>query len=233
MKKFQHKTFVVLLAFAVQRAAAYDCEVDGIYYNLDGTTASVTNKNTSYSYSGNIVIPESITYEGNAYSVTSIGDWAFAYCSGLISVTIPNSVTTIGYYAFENCSGLTSITIGNSVTTIGSGAFISCYGLTSVHISDLEAWCKIKNNTSESNPLFLAHHLFLNDQEVKDLVIPNSVTSIGDWAFEGCTGLTSVTIPNSVTTIGNGAFYVCSGLTSVTIPNSVTSIGYDAFLDCI
>ena len=114
--------------------------------------------------------------------------------------------------------------------------FRSCSGLISVHISDLAAWCNISFketfSDAESNPLSFAHHLYLNGEEVKDLVIPNSVTSIGNYAFYYCSGLTSVTIPNSVTSIGDYAFDSCSSLTSVTIPNSVTSIGSCAFLDC-
>ena len=165
-------------------------------------------------------------------SVTSIGSSAFWHCSGLTSLTIPNSVTSIGSSAFRYCSGLTSVTIGNSVTSIGSYAFEYCSGLTSVHISDIAAWCNIDFGSNYSNPLEFAHHLYLNGEEVKDLVIPNSVTSIGGYAFEGCSGLISVTIPNSVTSIGEWAFFGCSGLTSVTIPNSVTSIGSSAFYDC-
>ena len=124
---------------------------------------------------------------------------------------------------------MTSVTIPNSVTTIGEYAFCSCIGLTSVHITDIAAWCKISFG---SNPLENACHLFLNGEEIKDLVIPNSVTAIGDHAFNFCTGLTSVTIPNSVTSIGEAAFYGCTDLTSVTIPNSVTTIGDGAFNRC-
>ena len=155
-------------------------------------------------------------------SVTSIGGGAFEYCSGLTSITIPNSVTSIGNSAFRGCRGLTSITIPNSVTSIEDDAFLGCSGLTSVHITDLEAWCKIAFSFSHemdfqrsfadiysSNPLTYARHLFLNGEEVKDLVIPNSVTSIGVGAFYNCSGLTSVTIPNSVTSIGASAFEDC------------------------
>ena len=165
-------------------------------------------------------------------SVTSIGRAAFRECRGLTFVTIPNSVTSIGVAAFSGCSGLTSITIPDGVTSIGESAFYDCSGLTSVHISDLESWCKISFDNSDSNPLSYAHHLFMNGSEITNLVIPNSVTSIGKYAFYGCYGLTSTTIPNSVTSIGLSAFYDCSGLTSITIPNSVTRIGYSAFENC-
>ena len=166
-------------------------------------------------------------------SVTSIGEDAFSYCRGLTSVTIPNSVTSIGIGAFEYCSGLTSVTIPNSVTSIGSWAFYNCSNLKKVIVSDIAAWCGISFGNDYSNPLYYAHNLYSDENtKITDLIIPNSVTSIGDYAFCDCSGLTSVTIPNSVTSIGNSAFYRCSGLTSVTIPNSVTSIGDWAFQNC-
>ncbi len=145
-------------------------------------------------------------------------------------LVIPNSVTSIGIYAFSGCSGLTSVTIPNSVTSIHGSAFDGCSGLKKVIVSDIFAWCGIK---FDANPLYYAHHLYSDENtEIKDLVIPNSVTSIERSAFSGCSGLTSVTIPNSVTSIGSSAFSGCSGLTSVTIPNSVTSIGDYAFSRC-
>ena len=165
-------------------------------------------------------------------SVTSIGEYAFYGCTGLSSFIIPNSVTTIGGYAFYDCTGLTSVTIPNSVTTIGEYAFYGCTGLNSVKISDIAAWCSIYFINYCSNPLTSAHRLYLNDEEITDLTIPDGVTTIENLAFIGYTSLTSVTIPNSVTYIGESAFYDCTGLTSVTIPNSVTYIGGYAFYDC-
>lgn len=169
----------------------------------------------------------SITIPG---SVVSIGEWAFNRCS-LTSVSIPNSVTSIEASAFEQ-SGLTSVTFGSGVKSIGDRAFYNCNRLTAVHITDLAAWCNISFGKNGSQPLFYAHHLYLNGEEIKDLVIPDGVTSIRYQTFDSCSGLTSVSIPNSVTSIGESAFWSCSGLTSITIPNSVTSIGSSAFSGC-
>ena len=155
----------------------------------------------------------------------------FMYC-GITTINLGDSVQRIpAYFAYGN-TNLTSINIPKSVTYIGNYAFSGCSGLTGVYISDLDAWCKISFSNLISNPLFSARHLFLDGEEIKELVIPNSITSIGYYAFSGCSGLTSVTIPNSVTSIGRSAFSYCSGLTSVTIPNSVTSIGECAFDGC-
>ena len=235
-------SFSVLLAAVLclmgTKAQAYDFSqenTDGvtIYYNYinDATELEVVTGGNN-SYSGDVAIPEEVTNKNITRKVTSIGSSAFSGCSGLTSVTIPSSVTSIGVSAFYN-SSLTSVTIGSGVTSIGGYAFAYCSGLTSVQISDIESWCKIAFSDNFSNPLYYAHHLYLNGEEIKDLVIPNSVTTIGDYAFSGCSGLTSITIPCNVTSIGNRTFESCSGLTSITIPNSVTSIGEGTFSDCI
>ena len=147
-------------------------------------------------------------------------------------LVIPDGVTSVGRYAFYNCSGLTSVTIPNSVTSIGVAAFLGCSGLENIYITDIAAWCNISGLSNLMGYGSSNIKLYLNNKPVTELVIPDSVTSIVDFAFWCCSGLTSVTIPDSVTSIGSSAFLGCSGLTSITIPNSVTSIGWSAFEYC-
>ncbi len=218
INKFLGAIFAIVMMLGVSLSTlAHDFEVDGIYYNiLDETakTVQVSFSGSSYSevaseYSGEVTIPSSVSYNDATYSVTTIGESAFRGCSGLTSVTIPNSVNSIGEEAFYRCSGLTG-----------------------VNITDLSAWCKIDFNKSNSNPLRYAQHLKLNGTEITNLIIPNDITKIKDYTFYDCDGLISVTISNSVTYIGESAFYDCDGLISVTIPNTVTSIEYEAFYGC-
>ncbi len=152
-----------------------------------------------------------------ADSVTSIGSYAFYYCTSLTSVTIPDSVTSIGGRAFYNCTSLTSVTIGKRVTSIDDDAFRGCTSLTRVDITDLSAWCKISFGGYYANPLNNGVKLYLNGSELTDITIPSDITEIKAYAFYGCTSLTSVTIPDSVTSIGYKAFEGCTSLTRVDI----------------
>ena len=201
---------------------AHDFEVDGIYYKINGNVAAVTFKGNQFDnehwYSGSVIIPATVTYNGTTYPVTAIGTDAFYKCVGLTSIDIPNSVTSIGTRAFEGCTGLTNIVIPNSVTSIGLRAFEACTGLISIDIP----------NSVTS----IGFSAFQGCSRLTGIVIPNSVTSIGDLAFANCTSLTSIDISNSVTEIGPSVFESCSGLTSIVIPNSVTSIGDWAFANC-
>ncbi len=182
------------------------------------TSITVTNGNSTYDSRNNC----------NAIIETASNTLVL----GCRNTIIPNSVTTIDSYAFYGCSGLISVSIPESVNTINNNAFFNCNGLTSVHINDLEAWCRIVFGNNPSNPLYYAHHLYLNGTEVTELTVPNSVTSINDYAFYGCSGITTITMPYSVNSIGNYAFYGCSRTTKITMPYSVNSIGNYAFFDC-
>ena len=229
---------------------AYDFQSGDLYYYITGyTTVEVTCLDKGLTTA---TIPETVTYNGTTYSVTSIGYTAFEYCSSLTSITLPNSVTSIGDGAFACCSSLTSITIPNSVTSIGDWVFKDCTSLTSIILPN--------------SVISIGGWVFQRCYSLTSITIPNSVTSIGDGALENCSSLTSIVvesgntvydsrencnaiietatntliaggqstiIPNSVTSIGDYAFEGCSSLTSITIPNSVTSIGSNAFYDVL
>ena len=210
-----------------------------------------------------IVIPNSVTSIGDlAFSectslqsiiipdgVTTIGEHAFSGCKSLQSIVIPNSVTSIGDFAFDDCKSLQSIVIPNSVTSIGANPFVDS-GVRSIvshskfFIVDREALYDQKKKlliacfskgyhfVIPNSVTTIGNDAFLGCTSLQSIVIPNSVTSIGDWAFECCKSLQSIVIPESVTSIGNGAFEGCDSLQSVVIPNSVTSIGENAFSGC-
>ena len=144
--------------------------------------------------------------------VTSIGHYAFDSCSSLTSVTIGAGVTSIGQFAFFDCSSLTSVTLGTGVTSIDHRAFEGCTSLKSVHITDLSAWCNIAFYDSSSNPLYHGKNLYLNNQELTELVIPEGIKEIKPYLFFNCSSLTSVTIGAGVTSIGKEAFRYCSSL---------------------
>ena len=151
-------------------------------------------------------------------SVNTIGGCAFYGCNSLVSAVISNGVTRIGYSAFENCTGLKSITMPDSMMNVENNAFKNCAKLTGVYISDLAAWCRISFYNDFSNPLYYAGNLYLNGDLVTSLRIPESVTSIGDRVFSGCSSITDLTIPSSVQNIAESAFASCTGLSQVEVP---------------
>ena len=213
--------------FASLFAPKAEAATYGIYTYEVSSDNKVTITDCDRSANGAITIPSEI----DGKSVTSIGYEAFYKCTGLTSITIPNSVTSIGYNAFKYCTGLTSITIPNSVTSIGDWAFNHCTGLTSINVASGNNYYS-DNNGVLFNKKKTELIRYPEGKSQTSYTIPDSVTSIEDCAFDGCSGLTSITIPNSVTSIGDDAFAGCSGLTSITIPNSVTSIGHWAFDGC-
>ncbi|MBR5844180.1 MAG: leucine-rich repeat protein [Bacteroidaceae bacterium] len=223
--------------------------VDSVHYIVTAETEvavtyygeNKTNVPYEYKYTGAVVIPPNVIYEGITYKVTSIGDYtfyrnpelkevtipegvtsigdeAFRACSGLTKIIIPEGVTSINKYAFANCTGLKEVTIPEGVTSIGDEAFRACSGLTKVIIPE--------GVTS------INKYAFANCTGLREITIPNSVTSIGESAFWVCEGLKEVVIPSSVTSMGVAAFSSCSGLTSITILDGVTSIGENAFISC-
>ena len=220
-------------------ARAYDAYLGGIYYNLNKNdkTASVTYY---YKYTGRVVIPESVTYDKETYSVTSIGNYAFTNCNDLTSISIPNSVTSIGVCAFENCTGLNSISIPSSVTYIGGLAFSNTgwYNSQPDGLLYLDK-CLIgykgaieEDITIDEGTRLLAGNAFANCQDLIFITIPSSVISIGSGAFIFCTNLVSITIPDGVTSIGIDTFNGCSGLITATLGKGITSIGAQAFNNC-
>lgn len=295
MKK---QLLLIVMMLLPMVANAYDIVVDGIYYNIvtKARTAEVTYGDEKYI--GNISIPSEFEYEGNVYSVNSIGEKAFFGCWKLVEVNIPSSIIALGNNVFSECTGLKNVIIPQSVVSIGRSCFTcsgikeinipenvkslgfaafagcgnlekvyvdgyienidmnvfsACDHLKSVHIKDISKWCMNTFGDDLSNPLYFAHHLFINGEEIteltipktvgesvqgfayctglKSVVIPNYITTIKHNAFFGCTGIEFVDFPQSLISIEGGAFAYCSSLTSISIPNSVTHIG-GAFAGC-
>lgn len=164
--------------------------------------------------------------------VQEICEGAFSDCTPLQSVTFPDGFKTIGRWAFSTCTSLEKVTIPASVEKIDYMAFINCTSLNSVYISDLKAWCSIEFGSYKSNPLDNGCKLYVNDELLTELVIPQGITAISDSAFKGCASITSLTMGDEVTQIGGAAFEHCTSLKDVTLSNNLTKLGDFAFYGC-
>ena len=266
---------VLMMAMAIpQSVKAYDFSAvaptgQTLYYSINGNDVTLTyptrvrnagqlqgSWNGYTKPIGNLTIPDTVEYNGTSYSVTAIDSRALASCTGLISISIPNSVTAIDSRALASCTGLINVSIPNSVTSIGSQAFLyvnnviyngtatgSPWGAKAINgylengftYSDSTKTTLVGyygSNTTVNIPntvVTIANSAFRGLTNISSVVIPNSVTTIGNTAFYGCRGLISISIPSSVTSIGSSAFAYCSAIGSITIPNTVSSIGYNAF----
>ena len=250
VKRVLRTALIVLLLGMAKTYAQTTFTVGDLNYsvNEDGVSVTVTGHIDGTEATGELVIPETVSYNASSYSVTSIGEEAFIFCSGFTgTLTLPNSLTSIGDYAFSYCSGFTgTLTLPNSLTSIGDHAFEYCSGFTGTltlpnSLTSIGDWA-FYDCSGFTGSLTLPNSLtsigfgaFMGCSNFTgSLTLPNSLNSIGEGAFNGCSGFTgSLTLPNSLTSIGDGAFLGCSGFTgSLTLPNSLTSIGDGAFYDC-
>lgn len=199
--------------------------VDGIYYNITSTTnktaevtfAGATASEVANEYSGKVVIPSTVLYNGVTYNITAVGDSAFQGCENLQSVTISNGVTKVGVYGFRNCKGLSEVVLPKSLISIGGSAFNACESLESIALPE-----GLKT---------IEWYAFANCKKLK-LEIPSTVTSLGEGVFFGCTTLDAVNIPKGVKTLVKQLFNGCTGLTTVTGGENVTTIGDKVFNGC-
>ena len=211
MKSIRRFIFAFLLMMWGMNGSAFDYE--GISYDVlskSDKTACVARQLDTDQIVGDVVIPSKVKDGGTVYTVTEISGWAFSSCNKMTSIAIPSTVQRIGY-----------------------SAFYWCYGLGAVNVEDIAAWCSVKQaGGTKGNPLSLAHRLFLKGEEVKELVIPEGVTAIGNDAFHDASGLTSVVIPSTVTLIGSNAFAECTEIKTLSMDSGVKIIGSHAFAGC-
>ena len=240
------KHFIVTLFFIIAcfTQYVYGVEIDGINYKFSGDEATVISwpLDGGKTYSGDVIIPESVTYMGVEYCVTVIGSGAFDGCSELTTVTIPNSVTTIGYGAFKDCSCLSAINLAPSVVRIYHNAFSGTPWYDNlpdgmVYVGKVAY--KYKGEMPEGThlsikegTLSITEQAFALCSGLVSVTIPEGITTIEELAFGGCSSLVSVKLPESLTSIGSSVFYDCVSLSSIDIPSGTTKIGSGAFARC-
>ena len=256
MKSDRKIILTILFSIVGIKISAYDAIINGIYYNIDGAKAIVTYKTDPSAkwgqgvddYEGVVVIPEYIKWNGRIYDVVEIDRYAFAWCTGLTSVEIPNGIKRISHMAFADCSRLNSVNIPNSVVYIGISAFEDCSRLSTIEIPTSVEY--VGGNAFKGTPwlnnqsglVYINNVLYkcvslegdgitIKNGEV-NVTIKYGTKRISDYAFSQEYRMNSIHIPSSVKTIGKSAFESCFRLTTIDIPNSVTEINYYAFLHC-
>ena len=208
-------SLITLLFCAITLSAQETATIDGIKYYLENGKATIMAQPTTLS--GDIVIPEKVTYNNVDYTVSSMTAAAFKE-TDVKTITLPNSITSLGDDCFRFCSNLIRITLPNSITSLGDDCFQSCLKLTSI--------------TLPNSITSLGGHCFDSCSKLTSITLPNSITSLGFYCFGFCSSLTNITLPNSITSLGDHCFWNCSNLTSITLPNSITSLGDDCFYGC-
>ena len=214
--------FFVLFVYTFDNkvyAANVECNIGDFTYKLTESSSGNDAKLVKYiGQGGDVVIPGTVEYEGKQYVVNQIGEKAFYNCTGVVSVSIPESVSYIGKSTFEGCSSLENVNIPDAVTVIYGRMFYGCKNLIEIHLSN--------------NIKTIKDYTFYKCQSLTSIVIPNSVVTLDGYAFSNCTNLSSVSLSNKITEIGSYTFYSCDSLSSIVIPNSVTKIGAYAFSHC-
>lgn len=242
MKTIKQLLITIAVLLCSTTMYAYDFEVDWIYYNITSATDfTVEVTSGDYCYSGDIIIPSTVSYNGEIYTVASIGEEAFFGCTDLTSIEIPNTIISIGNKAFNGCTTLKELYIEDGDTTLEFGySAADEFGLRALfHDCPLETLYIGRNLGYDATYPYDVNSPFSNQDKLKTITISNRVTFIGESLFSSCSSLKTIEIPNSVTTIGNGAFSGCDSLTSIEIPSSVTSLQthydypiYGAFQRC-
>lgn len=226
--KIKIKIMLAVLCFQFGiSASAYDFEIDGIYYEIvsfDDWTCRIVSGDVVYT--GDIVIPNEVTYNGRTLKVTEIGDDAFNGCADLKTLSIEDGTETL---SLGSSNGTNALFSDCSLETLYVGRNLSYETIYSPFYEEESLLTKVAIGPYVTE---IGDYMFYGCTGLTEVTIPSSVVEIGECAFFGCTGLSNITIPNSVTSIGKSAFHDCTSLIDVTIPNSVTSIGESAFHGC-